>query len=136
MQLDAIGKLVGQPRDGATDSVYQQYLAARVLANRSGGTPEELIAVANAVLGLAAGHIWIRSQNDASLILEVRDSPVTTTSGQVLQQMVCAATDGGVRVFIVYSRETLANTFRLDLGPGLDQGHLAAGVDGALTGAF
>lgn len=51
-QLDVIGRLIGQPRNGLNDTVYRICLAGRVLANKSDGTPEDLYAVFRALFDL------------------------------------------------------------------------------------
>ncbi len=59
VQLDTIGRVVGQPRLGVVDSTYRLYLRARILANRSTGTAEEIYAVFAALLGAAAPPQYI-----------------------------------------------------------------------------
>ena len=54
-QLDAIGALVGQPRDGQQDATYRLWLKARILVNRSSGAPPEMYAIAYLLLGSSAG---------------------------------------------------------------------------------
>lgn len=46
--LDRLGVLVGEPRDGADDAAYRTYLRARIVANRSNGRIEDVIAVITA----------------------------------------------------------------------------------------
>ena len=54
LQLDTIGKIAGQPRGGVDDPSYRLYLKARILANRSTGTPEDLFSLYTAMLGVSA----------------------------------------------------------------------------------
>jgi len=56
-QLDVLGSKIGQPRDGLLDTVYRKYLRARVATNRSDGTAEDLITIANLVIGIGSGAI-------------------------------------------------------------------------------
>lgn len=56
-QLDLIGRYVGQSRLGTGDPTYRLYLKARILADRSTGTPEELYAVLRMLFG--AGMIYL-----------------------------------------------------------------------------
>lgn len=44
-QLDNLGEIVGQPRDGRTDEEYRLWIHARILANRSTGTPDDSIEI-------------------------------------------------------------------------------------------
>ncbi len=43
--LDQWGDLVGEPRGDLIDLDYRRFISARLLANRSGGTPDDLLAV-------------------------------------------------------------------------------------------
>lgn len=51
VQLDVIGRLVGQPRNGVDDPTYRLYLSARVLANKSTGTVDDIFKVMRALFG-------------------------------------------------------------------------------------
>jgi hypothetical protein len=52
-QLDVLGKIVGQPRVGATDAVYRLHLRARIRINISNGETVDVIAVAQLLLQTA-----------------------------------------------------------------------------------
>jgi hypothetical protein len=134
--LDSRGRLVGQVRAGPDDTTYRRYIGARIGVNRSRVHPEDLIKIARTILNITdgdLGHVIIRAVQNATLILEIRDLPVSDDVAKVLKDMLTHAVGGGVRIVIVYSRVALASTFRLDSGPGLDQGRLARGVDSAST---
>ena len=49
--LDVLGKIVGQERSGMNDDDYALWIKARVLLNRSRGTPEDLLQILNILLG-------------------------------------------------------------------------------------
>lgn len=53
--LDWLGKLVNELRGGADDTQYLRFIKARILANRSSGTIEEVLDVLRASLGIAVG---------------------------------------------------------------------------------
>lgn len=44
-QLDMLGRIVGQKRDGLGDAAYRAHIKARVRINQSFGTPADVIAV-------------------------------------------------------------------------------------------
>lgn len=44
-QLDGLGRILKEPRNGRVDARYRVFLKARILSNRSSGTVEELLAV-------------------------------------------------------------------------------------------
>lgn len=52
IQLDIIGKLVGQPRVGTDDEVYRLYLKARIRSNRSSGKNIDIFALMELMLGV------------------------------------------------------------------------------------
>lgn len=129
-QLDVLGKIVGQDRNGLSDDDYRRYIRARIAAHRSGGVPEDVLRVASLILNVAtSGVLIVRDVEDATYILEVRDHAVDAATATALRDLTVAATSAGVRVVVVYSALALAQTFQLDVGPGLDVGHLARGVD-------
>jgi len=130
VQLDVIGAVVDQPRNGLSDDDFRRYCRARIAVHRSNGVVEDLIRIAALIINdLTSGHIVIRSISNATFVLEVRDHAVDVAGATALQDMLTKATSGGVRIIIVYSEVLLSQTFRLDAGPGLDQGHLARGID-------
>lgn len=49
-QLDIIGKIVGQKRNGLVDDIYRRYIRARVSANRSRGTKPDILKVVDLVV--------------------------------------------------------------------------------------
>jgi hypothetical protein len=51
VQLDTIGRVVGQSRNGVDDDTYRLYLSARILANKSTGTVEDIFKVMRALFG-------------------------------------------------------------------------------------
>lgn len=53
VQLDILGKIVGERRGGALDADYRLRIRARIRANLSSGTVEDIYAVFRALLGMA-----------------------------------------------------------------------------------
>lgn len=43
--LDTLGEIVGERRDGLDDEDYRRFIAARLLARKCLGTPDELVAI-------------------------------------------------------------------------------------------
>lgn len=48
-QLDVVGRIVGQPREGRNDEVYAMWIRARIRANRSTGTTADILGIATAL---------------------------------------------------------------------------------------
>jgi hypothetical protein len=132
-QLDVLGRIVGQPRSGLMDDVYRRYIRARIATNRATGKREELINIANLILNnTATGVVLIHTEAGATLILETR-IPVDLDTMAVLVNMLGSAVAVGVRIIVSTSQQDISNTFRFDVGPGFDVGHLNAGADNATS---
>lgn len=72
VHLDAIGKLVGRPRNGETDDeVYRRYCRAQISANKSDGTIEDILKVARLVIDDPAASIQLDNVGRAAYILRV-----------------------------------------------------------------
>jgi hypothetical protein len=136
-QLDVIGRIVGEPREGRSDTDYRPFLRARILVNRSSGLTEEILTIVRVVLGDVP--IALREEFPAAFTVRVADalaiSPSTLIS--LLQQAKAA----GVRVLLEYSLvpDERAFTFAPGSLPELDPARgfgsaLDPSVGGALAG--
>jgi hypothetical protein len=137
-QLNVIGRLVGQERGGLDDPAYRIWLRARQLVNRSSGTVPELLAILRAVLPPQA-TITVTPFYPAGLQIQI--GVVAVDNQAAIASLMRTATAGGVRVLLEYLGGTTTTTtpgpttttttpaplivFTLDVGPGLDVGHLA-----------
>ncbi len=128
-QLDIIGKLVGQSRNGLDDDTYRRYVRARISTHRSAGTMSDVLKVSDLVIYDDDASYLIRAVSNASFIIEVRGVVVDATLADVLFQMLRNTVSAGVRFELVTSASPLDETFRFDTGPGWNIGHLAAGRD-------
>ena len=124
--LDAIGKLVGQARNGLADVDYRTYIAARISANRSMGLAEDLLRVAKTLIGNALAVITLSYGGPGTVIMRVTGITRTDIQGQALASFVQTAIAAGIRVLVIYSSVT--PVFRYDVGPGYDVGNLATGI--------
>jgi hypothetical protein len=69
--LDQFGELLGERRDpGLSDDVYRDVLRAVILANRSGGTGNELIAIGHLLFGNLFGDFTLEESFPAGVLLE------------------------------------------------------------------
>lgn len=68
-QLDQVGALLTEPREGATDEAYRLRLTARARALRSSGTIPDLLAVFK--LMLPENDVVVRHHTHASYLLDV-----------------------------------------------------------------
>ena len=98
VQLDRIGRLVGQPRSGADDDHYRYYLRAKIRANKSNGSPDDLIAVFKAMLG-ATELPFYQPGNNASFILQL-STPMTGAVAAIALYFLRIAKQAGVRALL------------------------------------
>ena len=118
-QIDVQGKLVGQPREGWTTAVYKLWIAARILVNRSSGTPPELVRIVR-TLG-ASGIVFEEQYPAAAVIHTAFDGPMGAQVAKLLQ----LAKDGGVALYFHWWWGTAP--FRFASGGSIETG--AAGFN-------
>jgi Protein of unknown function (DUF2612) len=111
-QLDQIGDWVVQPRNGLIDSVYQRYLYAKITANFSSGTSEQLITISKLILNDAVLLISVLTQGIAAVVVRVTGADVpSTTTADALISFLKLGTKAGVRVILEYENAPDAGTF-------------------------
>lgn len=127
-QLDALGRIVGQARQGFDDETYRLYLKARVLLNVSSGTKEEIYSIFRPLVDVST-TMRIEEQPPAAFVLRFGGVAFTPAQIQRLIVFLRAAKSAGVRAIMEWFEYDPAEVFTLDIGPGLDQGHLAGGTE-------
>jgi hypothetical protein len=122
-QLDVIGRIVGQPRNGLDDETYRRYCRARISTNRATGITEDLITVTSLIVYDDDGYYEVDTQGIATVVLRVRDIAITEDLADVLISFLRDTVSAGVRVIIEYSSMTPGTTFKWDTpGRGWDSG--------------
>lgn len=104
--LEYIGSIVGEAREGWDDVTYLRLIRARILANRSSGTIDEVFEVLGAALDLDPTLLF-NNVNDAKefypasmlLILEVSINPSLELQNRMVR-IVARARPTGVRLMI------------------------------------
>lgn len=124
-QLDVIGGIVGQDRNGLSDDDYRRYISARVIAERSRGNVEDVYTIAVLIVGDASVTFALTEDGTATCRLTVK-GPITDGLAAILFTFERLAIEAGVRIILEWSTVPLAATFTLDTGPGLDSGRLAS----------
>lgn len=107
--LDLWGRLLGEPREGATDYDYRRFLSARLLVLRSNGRIDELITIA-ATLAAGDAHYTTAYPAGFQLAIEVT-APLDAEVAARLVRALRAAKPGGVGLGVVERR---AGFFRFD----------------------
>lgn len=128
VQLDVLGKLVGQARNGLSDDDYRRYIRARIATNRATGKHEELIRIVSLIVSDDTAILKLTREGTATARLVVEEIAITETIADAIFAFLSAAIAAGVRIVITWGESPFNQLFRLDLGPGLDQGHLAGGL--------
>lgn len=126
VQLDAIGLIVGQARNGLDDATYRLYLKARIVANRSTGSPEEIYAVFRALLGLIGFVITTDVLGIKAFKVRIK-SAITRAQALAALDFLRDSKEAAARAILHWQETDDTNLFRFDIGPGFDVG-LFAGV--------
>ena len=98
VQLDLIGKIVGQPRGGLNDADYQRYLFARIATNNSEGLTEEMITVAKLVLNDPTFKIGVYSLPIDSIEVIVTGNVMTDATAAILVGFLQTAKMAGTKL--------------------------------------
>lgn len=101
-QIDQLGKLVGQARGGLSDENYRRYITARIAANRSNGTMEDVIRVATLIINDPTATFVITDEFPAGLNLRIEDITVTEVLAAILAGFLRATVIAGVRLVLTY----------------------------------
>lgn len=118
-QLNTLGQLVGQKRNGLDDDTYRRYIRARVSANRSRGNAPDVIAVADLVVYDDDAYLHVKRQYNASYHFVVEDIIVyEATLNDALIEFLRASSAAGVRVMLETWPEAEAELFELGWAGG------------------
>lgn len=122
-QLDVIGKLVGQARNGLDDDTYRRYCRARIATNRSNGTIENLITVTDLIVYDDDAYYEVDNQGIATVVLRIQNHAITENLANIVIKFLRDTISAGVRVIIEYFTSTPGTTFKWDTpGRGWDTG--------------
>jgi hypothetical protein len=140
VQLDLLGKLVGQPREAADDTQYRLRIAARIKANISTGTVEDLYAVFKILL--PSNTLAGAPDFPAGFILDI--GTVDPTLFSLYESFFADAKGKGIAGQLWYEVTDAAHDLLLDdaASPSPDSALLGLGdatddtIGGLLGGAF
>jgi hypothetical protein len=99
-QLDNVGNIVGESRDGDLDADYLLRIQARIKVNKSSGTPEDLYAVLRSLI--PGGKQQLINWGNATLTIIVSNFNVSDAMALKLLSFLVKARVGGVRVNLEY----------------------------------
>jgi hypothetical protein len=121
-QLDVYGRIVNQPREGRDEATYRLWIRTRVQINRSSGTIPQLVDILTA---LVAGTTYVHLEEQFPAGQEIGMGFTAALDPPTAYQIVQKCKAGGVRTLLEIENVAPSGTFTLDVGPGLDVGHLA-----------
>jgi hypothetical protein len=115
-QLNVIGRIVKQPRAGLDDDTYRRYLFAKVIANKSCGLIEDLIAVTKLIVNDPVARIVADNQGAACIVIRVEEVAIPHALADVIINFLRIPTvGGGVRVILESCHEPPADWFVRDV---------------------
>jgi len=110
VNLDNIGKIVGRPRLGLSDTDYRVALKCQILINRSSGGPDDLINITT--LSVSPGQVFTYQEAYPATVL-ITVEGIAAFNISVLFDNLFQAKAGGVRLLIILSMQPVGNTFTL-----------------------
>jgi hypothetical protein len=143
VQLDGIGRVVGEPRQNRTDTDYRVAVIGRIARNKAHSRIEDILAL---FLLLLPTHTFELIEGiTAEFILRIVEALVPTThpSPEVLAAQLHDAKGGGIHVTLIWSEYPESNTFTTADGSVLQADTLRGTADappstigGYLSGAL
>lgn len=122
-QLEIIGRIVGQGREGLIDADYRRYIRARIVANNSNGTIDNILVVASLVVYDVGVSYIIDNQGSAAVVLRLTNKAVPDNVANILVRFLRVTGAAGVRVILEYSPLAPSTWFTWDtVGLGWDNG--------------
>ena len=112
VQLDVIGRIVGQARLGADDPTYRLYLKGRIAALRSNGVPEAVYRVFRGLEGGAA--LVVYWWGGVCQAVYTWSDVITHPCSDVALTLIRMATLGGVKVWLEWQESATAACITFD----------------------
>lgn len=100
VHLETIGDLVGQDREGFDDDTYRRLIRARIAANRSDGTLDDLIRVATLVVWDDDARFWADHLIGAELVFRVEGVALSDAIAGVLLRLLRIAVGAAIRLVL------------------------------------
>ena len=109
VQLDGLGALVGQPREGRSDTTYRIWIAARIRLNLSHGSAEDIYGIFSPLLE-AGQSVALTEYYPGAFLLDIYNATTPTAAAQ-FSSILKLAKPGGVRASLIYSEQNETDTF-------------------------
>lgn len=125
-QLDNIGSIIGQAREGISDTTYYaRRLKARILLNKCQGTLEELIAIMQYLIPTGATLTYANAY-PAGFVFMCTDAVFSLSEANEVLKFLSSGRSAGVRGIFIWLASDASRTFTLDGTPAqaLDNGRM------------
>lgn len=109
-QIDVLGRVVNQPREGLADAAYLPLINARIKANKSDSTINTLITIMQLIVGVTA-TILVR-EGPKAVELEV-DGVVGVNAYQIWREFLNVAKEAGTSIRIIFSNAPSSSTLKM-----------------------
>lgn len=111
--IDRLGERVGETRDGDNDTVYRYAVKARVLANASQGTSEDILAVTAATLADFGLTMELVDWYPAAQALNIGDSYPAVLDARILRvvKMLARAKAVAVQMMLLWQPDADSSIF-------------------------
>lgn len=119
-QLDILGRIVGETRQGRNDDDYRAAVKVRILVNLSDGKAEQMLEISRAMIPGAT----VQLQEVYPMTVRFEFSALGSVSLRTVFNMLEQAKAGGVRLLVSYGPPTI----------GAVDGDPAGGIIGAVDG--
>jgi hypothetical protein len=130
VQIDAIGAIVGRPRNGVSDDeIYRRYCRAQISANKSSGIIEDILTIARLVVDDPGATMVNMNYGNGAAALEVAGIGLSEAVAAVLIDLLIKATSDGVRRVLVYSGVTASTVGRWTTHGTWGSARWARGID-------
>lgn len=106
-QLDVLGAVVGQDREGRNDGTYRVWIAARALVSRSSGTAPQIIAIVKRLIGGAP--VRVIDYYPASFVVDIGPTAAPQV-GAAIAQLVREAKAAGVGFQMLWQTPSAGST--------------------------
>jgi hypothetical protein len=117
--LDRLGAIVGEERGAEGDVLYRRYILARVVANRSRATFEDLVKVINATFGTPQTGITILELGRAALQVDL-NFDISTAVRDRLIRFLASTRSAAVGQTFFWLDAAPAKCFTFSVGTGLE----------------
>lgn len=114
--LERLGALVGEPRGGAVDALFRRYIKARVKANRSRGTFEDVIAVVTEWNGATFAGLELRDLGRATMQVDLDDPDLADEPVRRLGRILSGTRAAGVALELFWQPVASSKVFKFATG--------------------